>query len=61
MGRLSTITYPDTGGVSFIYTDAVPSIQTTTLTGETSGNLVKTSLYDGLGRLIETQLACPIF
>lgn len=56
MGRPSEIIYPDEGSTSFNYDDSVPSIQTTIATGEASGNIVKTAVYDGLGRLTETQL-----
>jgi YD repeat-containing protein len=61
MGRISNIGYPDGGATSYYYTDAYqawvsPSVQTTITTGESSGNVVETSVYDGLGRLSETQL-----
>jgi YD repeat-containing protein len=57
MGRLQSVQNPDTGGYSVSYDDAAPpSVTVTTTTGETSGNIVHATLYDGLGRVQETQL-----
>ena len=56
MGRLSGIGLPGRRRGVLSHNDSVPSIQTTTTTGEASGNIVKTSVFDGLGRPIQSQL-----
>jgi YD repeat-containing protein len=57
MNRPTKTIYPDTGNVQIGYDDATPpSITVTTATGETSGPVVRTTQYDGLGRVAQTQL-----
>jgi YD repeat-containing protein len=58
MHRPTEIQYPDGGDVQIGYVDTPPfSVTTTTTTGETSGPIVKTTLYDGLGRTYQTQVS----
>jgi len=57
MSRLSEVQYPDHGDVQMNYVDATPpSTMVTTATGETSGSIVHTTLYDELGRVAQKQL-----
>jgi YD repeat-containing protein len=62
LGRIKTISYPDNAGnvsVSINYNGdpTPPVVTTTTTTGEASGPRVQTTLFDGLGRVTQTQLA----
>ena len=57
MSRLTEITYPDTGTEQITYNDPAPvSIVTTRSTGEAAGSIVHTTTYDGLGRVLQTQV-----
>jgi RHS repeat-associated protein len=57
MNRLTKTQYPDGGGSTITYSDGPPpSISVTTSTGQTSGSIIRTTKYDGLGRVVETQL-----
>ena len=58
MGRLTAVGYPDNGSVAISYNNdpRPPKITTTISTGESTGTVVRSVLYDGLGRTTETQL-----
>jgi len=57
MNRITETQYPDGGDVQISYIDTPPfSVATTTKTGGTNGPIVRTTLYDGLGRKYQTQL-----
>jgi len=62
MNRVGSVSYPDGGLISKLYTDTVPpSVQTTQLITTTPStlSLVKTTIVDGLGRVAHTQLQDP--
>lgn len=62
MNRLTETKYPDGGDVQISYSDGPPpSVKVTTQTGEASGSIVHTALYDGLGRKSETQVNSDLF
>jgi YD repeat-containing protein len=57
MNRITETKYPDGGDVQISYVDTPTfSVATTTKTGGTNGPIVRTTLYDGLGRKYQTQL-----
>jgi YD repeat-containing protein len=57
MHRPTEVQYPDGGDVQIGYVDLPPfSVASTTKTGGTGGPIVKTTLYDGLGRTYQTQV-----
>lgn len=57
MSRLTETKYPDNGDVLIRYYDsAPPSITVTTKTGTASPSIVRTTQYDELGRVAQTQL-----
>ena len=59
LGRMTSASYPDGGSVNFSYTDTVP-VQIQKTVAITSGlNKVTNSVFDGLGRVSETQLHDP--
>lgn len=55
LGRLTETDYPDQGETTLSYNDSTPSVTTTRLI-TSSLNLSTTSVLDGLGRTIQTQL-----
>ena len=56
VGRLETLRSPDGGGESISYTDTVsPSALVTTLTGGSTGPIVRKVIYDGEGRVLQAQ------
>jgi YD repeat-containing protein len=57
LGRLTVANYPDGGAVSWSYDDnpALPKMTVTTATGEASGLIVETAVYDGFGRTVQAQ------
>lgn len=60
LGRTTSVGYPDGGGASFSYNDTeVPlSMTSTTLLSPSASKTVK-KIYDGLGRIIQTQTTDP--
>jgi YD repeat-containing protein len=57
MGRPTAIAFPDGGSQTLSYNDSTPpSVIYTITTGETAGSISKKVLYDGSGRLQQTQL-----
>ncbi|WP_213804948.1 RHS repeat-associated core domain-containing protein [Granulicella sp. dw_53] len=62
-GWLKSTQYPDGGSVQYVYSqdqgsissDNPPAVTQTVATGETGGPMVQKSIYDGLGRVIQTQ------
>lgn len=57
MGRVTSISYPDGGGVSIdFHGDSFPMTVTTTTDASPNPPLIKTSVYDGLGRVSHTTL-----
>jgi YD repeat-containing protein len=66
LNRIKEIKYPDNGDVQINYINAgisstgnletPASVQLLTATGEASGSIQKTTVYDGLARKIQTQL-----
>jgi RHS repeat-associated protein len=56
LGRMTSASYPDGGSVGFSYTDTVPWQIQKTVAITNSVNKVTNSVFDGLGRVSETQL-----
>ncbi|HEY1897724.1 MAG TPA: hypothetical protein VGG62_15695 [Terracidiphilus sp.] len=57
LNRLTLATRPDKGTTGIAYHDtSPPSITVTSTSGSTSPSIVHTTLYDGLGRVVQTQL-----
>lgn len=58
LNRVTSVAYPDGGGVSVNYNgDTWPlTMAVTTLSGEAAGSSVTTTTYDGLMRILRTQL-----
>ncbi|GGA80321.1 hypothetical protein GCM10011507_34460 [Edaphobacter acidisoli] len=59
LNRLTEIDYPPGGGsmmVNYNGDPTPPKVTVTTTTGEAAGPIVRTTLYDGLGRVVQTQL-----
>jgi hypothetical protein len=58
LDRLSEIGYPDNGKTTYCYNDSVPSITTSQLLSTSPSMLWKTStsVMDGLGHVVQTQL-----
>jgi RHS repeat-associated protein len=59
INRLTEVAYPDGGSVQIDYNIGTtpPKITTTTATGEADGAMIRTTQYDGLGRVSQNQLA----
>jgi RHS repeat-associated protein len=56
LGRLTETVYPDTGATTLSYNDTIPSVTTTKLINGTE-NLVTIAVMDGLGHVVQTELA----
>lgn len=59
LGRVTSGSYPDGGSIGLQYTDTVPVQISKTVAITSSLNKVTNSVFDGLGRLSETQLTDP--